>query len=695
MLTGLACLPRATSAATTTRFVQAEGAALNGACTLDTNHAGFTGTSFVNCPDDTISSIEWTGVRVQSAGTKRLKFRFANGSATNRASELVVNGVVESSNLAFAPTGAFTTWSFATIDVALDARDNSVRLRGAVAGQGLANIDRMDVSEISEAAPDWGIAVVESTMLRSPTPSSLGGWSYANAFRLLGMHRTYQRVLDPRYLRYIEAWLDSLVGSQGNLYTSSSHSNIRALDALDHIMPGRLILDVYDDLPKTNYRTALQTLRNRFSEASNTSGAQPTWSSAYPRTSDDGYYHAESKPGELWLDGAFMGQTFLHRYGQKFGGADETYADDEGTQQIIIQFDHLKDDVSGLLWHAYDEERNASWPFAPGTNHSQEFWCRAMGWYGMAIVEILDVLDLGHASRPQLISILQGIVAAFADFQDPATGRWFQLVDKGSNPANWTETSCSAMYSYTISRAVQGGFVDASYATVAAAGLDGVLAKVSFGANATLAADLTNVTDICEGTSIGNEAYYFARQRPMNDPRGLGAFLVMYEHFAAGSSSPAPSPPSNLLAADGAGRSVLSWDDNSPDEAGFEIERKPQGAPDTSFAQIAQVGADAVTYTDVITAGSYTYRVRAFAGVFRSTYSNSDDATVTAPIWRCGMGPELALAIALLRWARRRHSPRSALPSRRTTTRLPRSLVRRSASMTRSAASAGTSTSEN
>ena len=125
----------------------------------------------------------------------------------------------------------------------------------------------------------------------------------------------------------------------------------------------------------------------------------------------------------------------------------------------------------------------------------------------------------------------------------------------------------------------------------------------------------------------------------MNDPRGLGAFLVMYEHFAQGSPPSAPSPPSGLVAANGQGRSVLSWDDNSSDEDGFEIERKPQGAPDTSFVQIGQVGADAVSHTDAVAAGSYTYRVRAFAGALRSTYSNFDDATVTAPPPPgCGIG---------------------------------------------------------
>src|SRR5207244_3145859 len=142
-------------AATTTRFLQAEKAAFNGACTLDTNQAGFTGTSFVNCPNDATSFITWTGVKVQAAGTKRLKFRFANGGTVGRTAEVMVNGLVVNGALAFPVTGAWSTWTFATLDVAMNAGDNTVRLRGTVSAQGLANIDRLDVAEISETTPDW------------------------------------------------------------------------------------------------------------------------------------------------------------------------------------------------------------------------------------------------------------------------------------------------------------------------------------------------------------------------------------------------------------------------------------------------------------------------------------------------------------------------------------------------------------
>jgi unsaturated rhamnogalacturonyl hydrolase len=119
----------------------------------------------------------------------------------------------------------------------------------------------------------------------------------------------------------------------------------------------------------------------------------------------------------------------------------------------------------------------------------------------------------------------------FERFQDtrPApqgTGRWFQVVDKGSNPDNWTETSCSAMYTYMLSRAAELGYVDEHYKAVAARGYQGVLRKVTKGSDG-----LTSITDISEGTNVGNLAYYLARARNTNDLHGLGAFMIMNEQL--------------------------------------------------------------------------------------------------------------------------------------------------------------------
>ena len=115
---------------------------------------------------------------------------------------------------------------------------------------------------------------------------------------------------------------------------------------------------------------------------------------------------------------------------------------------------------------------------------------------------------------------------AFEHYQDPKTGLWFQIVDKGDDPNNWLETSSSSMYTYAIDIAVKRGYVGKKYKAVADKGYKGVMSKVSVGDDG-----LTNIADICEGTNVAGLTYYYARKHPTNDFHGLGAFLIMNEEF--------------------------------------------------------------------------------------------------------------------------------------------------------------------
>jgi unsaturated rhamnogalacturonyl hydrolase len=129
------------------------------------------------------------------------------------------------------------------------------------------------------------------------------------------------------------------------------------------------------------------------------------------------------------------------------------------------------------------------------------------------------------------------LTQAFANFQDRKTGLWYQVVDRGDMPDNWLETSSSSMYSYAIWMAVRRGYVDKKYRDVALRGYRGVLSKLSVGADG-----LTDLSDICEGTNVGDLAYYFARKRNVNDFHGIGAFLIMNEQLRAserGAGAPA------------------------------------------------------------------------------------------------------------------------------------------------------------
>ncbi|MFD8126988.1 glycoside hydrolase family 88/105 protein [Streptomyces mirabilis] len=351
------------------------------------------------------------------------------------------------------------------------------------------------------AAQDWSVALIDSTMARY-TPSTIGGWSYPVGLYLYGQYLTYQRTHDARYLTYIKSYVDRFVSSDGSIGQS--------FNSLDSMQAGRLLTILHHETGQDRYRKAALKIRNRLN--------------TYPRTSDGGFWHADtsSRAHQLWSDGVYMVNPFLVEYGKEFG--DATYANDEAAKQLYVYGNHLQV-ASGLLKHAYDESKTASWA-DPATGLAPEHWCRAVGWYAMAIVNVLDAIPVNHPRRPQLVGIFRRLAAGLEKYQDPATGRWFQVIDKGARGDNWTETSCSSMFTYALSRGAQQGYLDPHYASVAQRGYQGVLARMSVGSDGR-----TNLTDISIGTNVGDYAYYIARDRATNDFHGLGAFLIMNEQL--------------------------------------------------------------------------------------------------------------------------------------------------------------------
>src|SRR5262249_16426631 len=126
--------------------------------------------------------------------------------------------------------------------------------------------------------------------------------------------------------------------------------------------------------------------------------------STYPRTADGGFWHANSasRQHQLWGDGVFMSMPFLVRYGRLFG--ESAYANDEAAKQLMV-YPGPPRSQEGLLYHPYDESGASPWA-APTTHLSSEFWCRAMGWFGMTLIDVLDPLPATDPKRPQLIAIL-------------------------------------------------------------------------------------------------------------------------------------------------------------------------------------------------------------------------------------------------------------------------------------------------
>ena len=342
----------------------------------------------------------------------------------------------------------------------------------------------------------WGRQGVESTMTRN-TPARLGAWTYQRGFYLFAQYRMWKLTGDERYVQYIRDWLDLHVDDAGRID--------QTINSLDNSEPALIDLLMYNETGLEKYRLAAQRVRDVYR--------------TYPKTADGGFWHGTGLAGQLWLDGVYMGTPFLANYAKTFG--DEALFD-EAADQIIVYASHLQD-TSGLMFHAYDEDGSSSWA-DPATHHSPHFWGRSMGWFGMAIVEILEVLPESHPKREALIRILTDLIEGLSEVQDPQTGLWYQVPDKGADPADWLESSCSCMYSFFTARAVQMGYVDTDYLDMAVRAYKGVIRdKVYFSPDG-----LINLKDICEGTGVSSDvAYYFARARNTNDLHGLAAFVMM------------------------------------------------------------------------------------------------------------------------------------------------------------------------
>lgn len=115
---------------------------LNG--TIDSDNAGYTGTGFANATNAVASGITWR-VNIATAGTYTITWRQANGGGSNRPGKLIVNGTEVISNIDFAATAGWTTWTDVAISRAFTAGQNTIRLESTTAN-GLANIDYLKVN---------------------------------------------------------------------------------------------------------------------------------------------------------------------------------------------------------------------------------------------------------------------------------------------------------------------------------------------------------------------------------------------------------------------------------------------------------------------------------------------------------------------------------------------------------------------
>ena len=358
------------------------------------------------------------------------------------------------------------------------------------------------ISEIKAANIDWSTEIVNMILL-TKTPSTVGKWQYEDGLLMEGILHVYKRTGDQRYLTFINNWAQLHIAPDGTID--------QPLNSLDNMMSGFMILHLYKETGITRFKLAADNIRARFN--------------TFPRTSDSCFWHATDLQNELWLDGLYMGMPFLATYGEYI--TDTKYAYNEVIRQFTRHINHLLDATTNLVVHAYDEDGSEPWALPP-LHRSPYAWGRAIGWTVMGLSEVLDIIPASFPQRNVMLAQYVSLLKAITSFQDPTTGLWFQIIDHGADAANWRETSCSVMFVYALKRAIQRGFLDASYSSYVIKGYNGILTKIS-----ETGPGMVNLIDISEGTSVSADInYYYTRAKNINDYHGLGSFMIMNELVA-------------------------------------------------------------------------------------------------------------------------------------------------------------------
>lgn len=330
-------------------------------------------------------------------------------------------------------------------------------------------------------------------------------WSYDQGVVLKGIEGLWYKTGNVKYFNYLQKSMDLFVNDDGTIRTYSQQDY-----NIDNVLCGNILLTLFNVTGKEKYYKAVRMLREQLKEQ--------------PRTKEGGFWHKKIYPNQMWLDGLYMGEPFYAGYAATFHEPD---AFDDIAHQFIWMENHARDAKTGLLYHGWDESRQQKWA-DPKTGVSPSFWARAMGWYGMALVDVLEQFPSGNNKKDSLQLILKRYADAIQKVQEAGSGLWYDILDKPTASGNYLEASASCMFVYTIAKAVRLGLLPASWLSIAKKGYAGILKKfIETDANGRIGLKGTVSVSGLGGNPYrdGSYVYYISENVVVNDAKGVGAFI--------------------------------------------------------------------------------------------------------------------------------------------------------------------------
>ncbi|HEX8369390.1 MAG TPA: DUF4350 domain-containing protein [Pyrinomonadaceae bacterium] len=329
-------------------------------------------------------------------------------------------------------------------------------------------------------------------------------WTYEQGVQLNAVEQVWYATGDAKYFNFIKSGMDFWYDKDGNLtkYDLDEYN-------IDHVTPGRALLTLYRVTNDEKYKKSVDLIRSQLK--------------THPRTKEGGFWHKNIYPWQMWLDGLYMGEPFYAEYSQVFG---EDNWNDIANQFVWME-KHARDPKTGLLYHGWDESKQQKWANKE-TGLSPHVWGRAMGWYAIALVDVLDYFPKNHPRRPELVAILRREAEAIAKYQDK-DGLWWDIIDLPNKEKNYHESSASAMFVYALAKGVRQGNLPDKYLATTQKGWAGIRKEfIKEKPDGTLDWEGTVSVSGLGGNPYrdGSYDYYMSEKLRTNDAKGLGPAVM-------------------------------------------------------------------------------------------------------------------------------------------------------------------------
>lgn len=279
---------------------------------------------------------------------------------------------------------------------------------------------------------------------------------------------------------------------------------------LDQINAGRALFPLADKSGEQRFNLAADRLHSQLVHQ--------------PRCKCGVYWHKEIYPWQIWLDGLYMQGPFNAEYARRH---DDDAAVDDVVSQLKTAYSILRDKKTGLLYHAYDESRGQRWSDIE-TGLSPHFWSRSIGWFCMAVLDVLDQVPATHPGRKDLEDMIRELAPAIAAYQ-MESGMWYQVPDHPDAVGNYLETSGTSMFAYMYFKGSRLGILEPRWKEVGRKAIDGIKRVY-------LTCDengIYHLDGICSVAGLGGNPYrdgslkyYFLEPQKRDDFKGVGPFIL-------------------------------------------------------------------------------------------------------------------------------------------------------------------------